>query len=251
MFRKILMVSAIASAGLSMAVMAEESRAFLTTENKFPELGQLELSYLLENNQYDGYDFISHNVQARYGLIENLTARLAVPFAMYDPEEGNSESGLGDIKLGFDLLAYEDIFRYPYVIPHVEMAFPTGEEDDGLGGGEFSYGGGISVGTVVYDCLHYVVDGTYIADADTHTGVTDDAAIGSLSIIWDISERFSVMGEGRLVNYNDADDTASMIGGGISYAWTENLGSSIYGATWPDAVYNEDQTLLLKVNYTF
>ncbi len=251
MFRKILMVSAIASAALSMSVKAEESRAFLTTENKFPELGQLEMSYQLENNKYDAFDFSSHSLVARYGLIENLTTRLAVPFAMYDPDEGDSTSGLGDIKLGFDLLAYEDIFRYPYVIPHVELGFPTGDEDDNLGGGEVSYGGGISVGTVVYDCLHYVVDATYIADADTHAGVTDDAASASLSIIWDVSERFSVMGEGRLVNYNDADDTASMVGGGISYAWTENLGSSIYGASWPDSVYGEDQTLMLKVNYTF
>lgn len=251
MCRNILMVAALSSLALSLSTMAEESRAFLTTENKFPELHQMELSYFLDNNQNDDFDFRTHNIVARYGLIENVTTRLTLPYAQFEPENGSSTDGLGDIKLGFDLLAYEDIFRYPYVIPHVEVSFATGDDKDGLGSGKTGYSAGVTVGTVVYDCLHYIVDGTYVADMDTHAGVTDDAAIGSFSMIWDISSRFSVMGEGRLVNYQDADDTATMIGGGMSYAWTENLGSSVFVATWPDSVYGEDQTLLLKVNYTF
>ena len=125
MSRKILMVSALAALNFSIAAPAEESRAFLTTENKFPEQGQLELSYLLESDQNDGFDYATHALQARYGLIENLTTRLTVPYAVLDPEVGDSVDGLGDVRLGFDLLAFEDIFRYPYVIPHVEVGFAT------------------------------------------------------------------------------------------------------------------------------
>jgi hypothetical protein len=251
MLRKILLVVAFAATVLSLQVKAEEARAMLTTENKFPELSRLELSYLLEDMGYDGFDYQSHSALLRYGLIENLTARLQVPYVQRDPDFGTSTDGLGDIKLGFDLLAYEDIFRYPYVIPHADMSFSTGEEDDGLGSGKTSYSFGVSVGTVVYEVLHYVVDATYVVDADTRTGVTDDAMMGSLSIIWDISKRFSVMGEGRVLDYQDANTTSAMLGGGLTYAWTENLGSTLFIAGWPDTAYGEDQTTMLKVSYSF
>ena len=251
MLRKVLLASVLTAMTLAPQLRAEEARALLTTENKFPELGQLELSYLLDNQKYDDLDYRAQSLIARYGLIENLTARLQLPYVQREPDFGSDTDGLGDIRLGFDLKAFEDIFRYPYVIPHADVIFSTGDEDDGLGSGETGYSFGVSVGTVVYEVLHYVVDISYTVDADAKVAGADDMLTGSLSIIWDMSDRFSVMGEARAIDYDNADATSILAGLGMSYAWTENFGTTIFVGGWPDAEMGEDQNTMVKASYTF
>ena len=103
MLRKVLLASVLTAMTLAPQLRAEEARALLTTENKFPELGQLELSYLLDNQKYDDLDYRAQSLIARYGLIENLTARLQLPYVQREPDFGSDTDGLGDIRLGFDL----------------------------------------------------------------------------------------------------------------------------------------------------
>lgn len=251
MFRKILMVTVLSAAALVSQARAEEARALLTTENKFPELGQVEASYLFEQNEFDTFVYRSHSALLRYGLAENITARLDVPFVQRDEDFLSDADGLGDVSLGFDLLAYEDIFGYPYVIPHIDVGFATGEEDDGLGTGETMYMFGVSVGTVVYEVLHYVLDLSYAANYDARATEEDDVFLGSLSIIWDISDRFSVMGEGRMMDYQDTSDQPFLLGGGMTYDWTESLSSTFFLGNWQESTFGQDQEVLFKTSYSF
>ncbi len=251
MLRKILLVSACAALSTLSLARAEEARALWTTENKFPALGQAEVSYWLEQTEYDDFVYRSHSALLRYGLIENVTARLEVPWVQRDEDFLEDADGLGDVQLGFDLLAYEDIFRYPYVIPHVDVAFPTGDEDDGLGTGETMYMFGVSIGTVVYEVLHYVLDASYAMNYDARATEEDDVFMGSLSVIWDISPRFSVMGEGRIMDFQDTSDQPFLIGGGMSYGWTENLASTFFIGNWQESSFGQDQELMFKTSYSF
>ena len=251
MLRKFFLMSVLAGLSLMTTARAEETRAFWTTENKFPELGQAEVSYWFEQNEYEDFVYRSHSALLRYGLIENVTARLDVPWVQRDEDFAADADGLGDVGLGFDLLAYEDIFRYPYVIPHVDIAFPTGDDDDGLGTGETMYMFGVSIGTVVYDVLHYVFDASYAMNYDARATEEDDVFMGSLSLIWDISDRFSVMGEGRIMDFQDTSDQPFLIGAGMTYGWTENLYSSFFIGNWQESDFGQDQELMVRASYTF
>lgn len=251
MLRKILLVSVLSALAVLPAVRAEEARAFWTVENKFPALGEAELSYWFEQNEFEDFVYRSQSALLRYGLLENVTARLDVPFVQRDEDFASDADGLGDIGLGFDLLAFEDIFGYPYVIPHVDVAFPTGDEDDGLGTGETMYMFGVSIGTVVYEVLHYVADFSYAQNYDARATEEDDVFMGSLSLIWDISKRFSVMGEGRIMDYQDTSDQPFLIGAGMAYSWTENFDTSFFIGNWQESDFGQDQELMVKASYTF
>ncbi len=251
MFRKFLMVSALTALALAGTARAEDARAFLTTENKFPETRHLEVGYGFEQTEFDALLYRMHAAQLRYGLLENVTARLDLPYVQRDEDFGDDTSGLGDVQLGFDLLAYEDIFRYPYVIPHLDVAFATGDEEEGLGTGDAMWKLGVSIGTVVYEVLHYVLDLSYVSNYDAMASDQDDVFMGSLSIIWDVSDRFSVMGEGRFMNFQDSDDQPFLVGGGMSYDWTEKLASSVFLGSWHENDFGQDQEVLFRTSYTF
>lgn len=228
----------------------EAQRALLTHENKYPELHQLELGYEFRQREFEDFQFRTHSAQARFGVWENLTAILDVPWAQRDNDFGDDESGIGDVEFGLDLVAYQDIFGYPYVIPHVAASFSTGDEDEGLGTGETMYLFGVSIGTVVYEVLHYVLDVSFAQNYDAKASEEDDALLVSLSLLWDLSDRFNVAAEGRVVDLQDTDDESYLIGGGFTYEWTENFQTGFFYGGWQESD-DEDRVLSVRANYTF
>lgn len=247
MLKKALAVTLCSAATLA---WAEPQRTLLTHENQFPELGQLEVGYQFQQREFNTFNYRSHSAQARFGLWENLTLNLDVPWVQRDEDFAEDEDGAGDVVLGFDLLAYEDVFTYPYVIPHIEIGFPTGDDDKGLGSGETMYAFGVSIGTVVYDVLHYVLDLTYAANYDALATEEDDVFMGSLSLIWELSDRFNWTLEGGMVDYQDTDDEPFIVGGGFAYKWTPNFQTSFFYGGWQEDS-EEDTTLNARATYTF
>jgi len=205
-------------------------RTTLTSENKFPETGQLELGGFFQHaEQTEDLEQDSFGVYARYGLWENVTFGAAVPFV--DSEfNDESNSGLGDVVLSLDLLAYQDIFRYPFVIPHVDVGLPTGDEDEGLGTGETVINFGLSVGTKVYDQLTYVIDLSYAFNGALDVP-GDNVAYLSGSLVWDISDRFAAFVEGRAYDKNTLDDYPYLVEAGLSYMLTRDVMITGYGGT--------------------
>lgn len=229
--------------------LAEQQRVSLTHENKYPALHQLELGYDFEQQEYNDFQYRTHAAEARFGLLENLTARLSVPYVMRDEDFADDESGLGDIQLGFDLVAHQDIFSYPYAIPHIDVSFASGDEDKGLGAGDPSYVFGLSVGTVVYDALHYIADLSYSVNHDARASDEDDAFIASLSVVWDVNERFAVSGEARVLDFQDTDSQPYLLGGGMAYNWSEDFLTRFFLGTWQKGENGED--LLINVSAAY
>lgn len=230
------------------AASAEPNRTLFVNENRAPELGQAEVGVMYFDREYDMADETEWNVYARYGLIENLTAKITVPYLDWENDFGASADGIGDVVLGFNLLAYEDIFHYPYVIPHLDISFPTGDEDDGLGSGETSPSFGVSVGTVTYDQLHWIVDASYVMNGGSELEDPEDIVVGSLALIWDVSDRFAIHGEVQISDDEaSGEDNPVTAVGGMTYEWSRDVEMSVYGGGGD--VY--DSVVGVKAAYTF
>lgn len=231
------------------AARAEVQRTQYSVENRFPKLMQLETGASLKLSQVDDtprgdVDTTAITPYARFGLLENLTASASLPLITEDSDAGSSEFGLGSVGFGLDLRAYQDILGYPFVIPHAEVQIDTA--DDSIQGvaGDTRSTVGIAVGTVVNDDWTFVVDGRYVVSQDY-----DNVVEGSLSIAWAWSERFSWLGEVKLSDSDDAEDTGVNGLGGFSYNWTRKLSSSFHAGAGQDS--GEDVTAIAKFAYSW
>ncbi len=178
---------------------ADPMRTVFTKENKFPGALGWELSLGGGGSSYDGSATVADNDYwsivpgVRFGLTDQVALRGEVPYAGYSSGDLD-EQGLGDVSLGVDFLFFEDIFEYAWIVPHATAYLPTGDEDKGLGQGDPQGRFGISIGTTVNDVVHFALDGSFTTDGSL---VEDDEGLiaGALSIVWDLDERASLLGE--------------------------------------------------------
>ncbi|MGA1192915.1 MAG: transporter [Kiritimatiellia bacterium] len=197
-------------------------RTTLTRENKYPDAGKGDGTIGFRREADDNLTETGISIfeaSGRLSVGHNLTLGASVPFVDTD-RSGDDEMGIGDIKLHADLLAFQDIFRFPFIIPYLEVALPTGDEDKGLGTGETVITAGISIGTKVYDALTYVIDAAYHVDgAQDFMGDAADIYSLSGSLLWDISDRFAVLAEGRIFEKLDGmSSTPTEALGGLAYS---------------------------------
>lgn len=208
------------------AALADPVRTLFTRENKFPGAMGWELSLGGGGASYDAamanqdMDWWSVAAGVRFGVTERVALRAEVPYVGYSI--GNvDESGLGDIELGFDFLFFEDIFEYAWIVPHATAILATGDEDKGLGAGDGQGRFGVSLGTTVNNVVHFGADISYTINGTWNARRTerDDLTTGALSIVWDLDERASLLGEVQLLdNPVDPDDSyATRAHGGMVY----------------------------------
>ena len=225
---------------LAGSAWADPMRTVFTKENKFPGALKPELSLAGGGSSFDSADadadvetyFVTPGV--RFGLTDRLTLLAAVPYAGYS-DETLDESGLGDVEIGTEFLFFEDIFEYAWIIPHATAILATGDEDKGLGTGEGQGRFGISVGTTMHDVLHWAVDVSYTMDGaapeDEFTDEREDLVAGALSLIWDLDDRSSILGEVQV--RDDAtdpdDDYALRAHLGLAYKVNKHLSIMAYG----------------------
>lgn len=238
------------------ASWGEAIRTRLTKENKFPAKGGLEAGLSFDHIEFeDGREDDIWTPYARFGVTEHLALFATLPLVDTENAAGDSESGLGDVTLGFDLLAWEDIFKYPYVVPHAEIVFYTGDEDDGLGRGETVYVIGLAVGTTVEDICH--IHGTWDFALDARYRFQDDENVPSiaLSVLWNISPRLAFMAEVEVRDEDeveedeDESDHPATYVGGIYYKITDALGIGLYGGADQNSI--KDEFALSTLSYTF
>ena len=219
---------------------ADPMRTVFTKENKFPGALRAELSLAGSGSSYDAdqadgdIDRYAVVPGVRFGVTDRLALLAAVPYAGYS--EGDlDESGLGDVELGTEFLFFEDIFEYAWIIPHATAILATGDEDKGLGAGEGQGRLGISVGTTTHDVLHWAADVSYTlngavaeeADGDER----DELVTGALSLVWDLDERASLLGEVQVRDdpVDAADDYALRGHLGMVYKVNKRLSLMAYG----------------------
>lgn len=200
------MFNRLVAAGLAVAATvavsrAEPVRALLVREGRLPSAGAMELTAtetyaeIRDDREFfrsNDVDVWTTTLKARYGLTPELAVRAELPFlAMrYDVADAD-ESGLGDAVVGVELMAFQDIFDYPYFMPYAEAVLATGDEDKGLGEGAGAVVFGTVLGTTANDVYHYAVDLRYTVYQDD-----ENVASAGLSFSWDVSKQLAFVGEG-------------------------------------------------------
>ena len=269
---KYLVLGTVLLIAASMASAQSESiRPLFVKENKMPELYSFEVDVLGSYTRYD--ETLNSSIpglklkrseytvtpQVRFGAYENLTLYGKVPYSFIKSDYQNANlDGFDDVTIGAELLAYEYTYKYPWVIPYVEVSFPTGKEDDmlpirksdtifGHSQGKVDAIFGVAVGTTVNDVYHYILDGRYDANNEEN-----GAFSGAVCIIWDLSDQFSVLGEAKVSQApenNPYSGIPACFNGGMSYAPHEDLRFTAYAGT---AVNNaEEGHGGLKIAYMF
>ena len=184
---------------------------------------------------------------AKYGLLDNLTVYSRVPFSINQSDAKEStKAGLNDIAVGAELLAYEYTYKYPWVIPYIEVTFPSGNDEDHMGLGKMDAIFGAAVGTTTFDKYTWVLDGRYDAN------IGDNGRFeGAASFIWDLSDQFLVLAEAKVTEKSPGStkDVPLYFNGGMCYKPVENLSINLYGGTSANAEENGRGTL--KVAYNF
>lgn len=228
-------------------------RTTLARENKFPGTGAGEVLGFFEHSELGNLEQDKFGLGLRYGVWENVTMGASVPVVNSDLD-GDTNTGLGDAVLSLDLLAFQDIFRYPFIIPHADVSLPTGDEDKSLGAGETVINFGISLGTRVYDALTYIVDFSYAFNGSGYfiPDTTDNLYMISGGLIWDISDRLAFLVEGRVYEELDTmEDMPTEFRGGLSYRLGRGVQVTGYGGTVDDGFGENYDTAGVKLAVGF
>lgn len=218
---------------------ADPMRTIFTKENKFPEAMGFEVYLSGGGSTFDAdmsgedVDLFDVGPGARFGVTDRLAVRADVPFRMVSAGDLD-EKGIGDMSLGVEFLFFEDIFDYAWIVPHATAILPTGDEDKMLGTGETQGHLGISAGTTVNDVLHFGADISYVINgtvSEDSMGERDDLTLGSVSLVWDLDGRSSVVGEIQLRDdpVDPEHDFASRYHLGLSYRINKNFTVMGYG----------------------
>ncbi len=252
MMKKWLAIGLIAMIGG--VVEAEPIRTVLTKENRLPRLYQAEIGAEFFYVEREAVDETSVIPYLRYTLLRDFAVIARLPYRSIDPDSPmySQESGIGDATLGFEFVAYEDLFGYPWIMPHAEVSFDTGDEDKGLGAGDNEYTVGVAVGTTVNRVLHWTVDARYriLDDQDNIPSV-------GASLVWDLDRRFSLIGEIELSREKDVpdefgqrDDRHPLIFlAGMHYKATRALQFTLHGGTGTNS--DLDTLIRGKLSYSF
>lgn len=237
-------------AALCGAVQAEPIRTALTKENRLPRLYEAEVGSTFYYYDLEAGEQTAAIPYMRYTLFKDFSVFATLPYLQNDPEFGSSESGIGDASLGFEFVTYEDLFGYPWIMPHAEVIFDTGDEDKGLGQGEIQYRVGVAAGTTVNRVFHFAADARYLVLNDE-----DDVASIAGSIVWDLDEDFSLMAEMELSREEGDDEIGEdanhpiIFLGGMHYRVTPNFHITLQGGTAKNI--DIDAIIRGKLAYTF
>lgn len=245
----------IAAIALATGAHAEGQRTVYTHENAFPELHKAELNVDLmsiesgdRNEAFADGDrnSVVTAPKLRYTLLPELVGSVKAPVVFEDPDNGGSEVGLGNLELGLELKAFEDIFNYPYVIPHVELGLETAGSNLQTIRDENFARVGVSVGTVTKDTFTWVGDVSYQMFSES-----ENIFIFSASLIADISKDFSVIGEIQLTDEevgSKKDHPVNFLGG-FSYDWSPAFRTCFYAGAGLDS--SDDVVAMVRATYSW
>lgn len=237
--------------GIGSALAAPE-RTFLLREDQRPAAEGWEIGVKVDfSERQEGIlglsvtDEWENSAYIRYGMTPNLSLRATVPYLVRDPDLGSSDSGLGDVRLGFELVTWRDIYDYPYIMPYAEASFPTGDEDKGFGKGEIRGIAGIAGGSTAWRYTHFVVDVRYEIRPEA-----DNRLSGGLAIIHELSKKFAVSVEGIVAEKEEGrSQRPKQIVAGMTYKPNPSWTLSFHGGKESDG--ERDAIGGLKIAYSF
>lgn len=128
---------------------------------------------------------IEFEAELEYALTRRIGVIVAAPYTFVNPDDGPSESGVGDIAAGprFVLLEYDRFI----LSANIEFTAPTGDSDRGLGGGEAAINPSLSA------WLDLGGDFTLHANAGVEHGLRTDAD----ALLWGGAITYSIYTRGK------------------------------------------------------
>lgn len=117
-----------------------EELEFVRTRTAFAlEPEEIEVDQLVTFLHFNDIDVVEVLTDINYGINEWLVAEMELPILSLDPDDGDEETGLGDVRLELKgTLPYDGI---PFTLAvGALLDLPTGDDDDGLGRGEVGAG---------------------------------------------------------------------------------------------------------------
>lgn len=241
-----------AAVALSVVSRADAPRTLRVREDQRPGAGRLEASVAAEMSERES-EFLSSEklqtleavAQLRYGVTKEFTLSAAVPYLSREQEVGSDRQGVGDVRLGFELVTWRDAFDFPYIMPYAEIAFPTGDEKKGLGTGEVSGTVGIALGSTAVRYTHFVLDVRYHMVSDG-----ENLASGGLAMIHELSKKFAVSIEGVVREKMAGEkEYPKLFIGGMTYKPAPAWALSVFGGK--EAGGDGGTVVGGRVSYTF
>ena len=107
-------------------------------ENPYPQdRGSLQLIGDATYRRAPGEGEFALQLTAEYGITDRLQLGARAPYRFLNPDQGPTEHGVGDVGLS----ALYNFQRSPDLVlsGFLEVSLPTGDEDDGLGEGEWVF----------------------------------------------------------------------------------------------------------------
>ncbi len=236
----------------SLAARAEAPRTLRVREDQRPGAKQLEAGVTAQMSERKSEFWSSEKLQTieavaqlRYGLTKEFTLNAAVPFLSREQEVGDDQQGVGDVRVGFELVTWRDVFDFPYIMPYAEIAFPTGDDKKGLGAGEVTGAVGIAAGSTAVRYTHFVLDVRYNMVPDG-----DSVFSGGLAVIHDLSKQFSVSIEGTIREKMAGEkEYPKLFLGGMTYKPAAPVAISVF--VGKEAGGDSSTVAGARVSYTF
>lgn len=159
-----------------------------------------------------------------YGITERIELSLEIPYLMRNPKEGKSERGIGDINIVGKFLLFGEKDIYPAFTIKGVVKTNSGEEEKGLGSGDWDYSLVAVTSKSLGDFLLHAMLGYTFVGNNGNENIRDIYLYG-IAVDYGLTKRFHIVSEiaGNRHPDKEADNDPVSALLGITYAISEKL----------------------------
>lgn len=159
-----------------------------------------------------------------YGITERIELSLEIPYLLHNPQEEKSERGIGDINIVGKFLLFEEKDLYPAFTVKGVVKTDSGNEDKGLGAGDWDYSVAAVTSKTIGDFMFHAMLGyTFVGD-NSDENISNIYLYG-IAVDYSFTERLHLVSEIAGNRHPDRSEDRDPISGllGITYAISEKI----------------------------
>lgn len=189
-------------------------------------------------------------IQFTTGIVPHLDIALGAGYGFLSPDEGSSESGVGDLEIALKWNFLEERAGVPGLALKVGSTLPMGDEEKGLGSGGYDLSAALVAGKSLGNVGLFFNLG-YTRIDKTAEGDNSGILAASLAVQWEMIEALALVGE-ILYESPGADGEDPPVGATAGLVWeiADNFLIDV-GARVGLTDTAPDWSVLAGINYTF